>query len=99
MLRIRLASVAVALGFLVTLSGCSTHDGPLFPRVHDFFVRPSETACECQAGNLPPEFAGQGPVLMAPGQTMPTITTVPSSQPPQSFKAPSATTTPYFPGN
>ena len=100
MLRIRLASVAVALGMMFTLPGCFFHDGPLFPRINNFFHGHHDAPCECHAGHLPPELHGQnGPILMGPGQTMPTITTVPAASQPNVFKGPSATTTPYFPPN
>ena len=100
MFRIRLASVALALGLLYTVSGCSSCREPLFPRVSGLFNRSQETPCDCQgAGQLPPEFAAPmpAPMLGQGGHSMPTITTVPTnSQPPQILKTP-ATTTPYFP--
>ena len=100
MFRIRLASVALALGLMCTASGCFFNEGPMFPRISSFFHRTNE--CECQtgqtAGHLPPEFAPPmpAPVLGHGAPPIPTITTVPATQPPQMLKGP-AVTTPYFP--
>jgi hypothetical protein len=79
------------------MSGCFFSEGPMFPRISSFFHRTNE--CECQAGQLPSEFSPPMPAPVlghgAPS-SMPTITTVPATQPPQLLKSP-AVTTPYFP--
>jgi hypothetical protein len=108
MLRLRLACLALAGGLLFTLSGCCSfcEEGRLFPRLfnHCSMSRPNGE-CECRSANLPQMMDApvQGPILTTPGvtgQTVPIpITNLPTNQPPQFFKAPQATPTPYVPSN
>ena len=112
MLRLRLASLALASGLLFTLPGCCSfcEEGRLFPRLFHYssMSRPAHELpgeCECHSAHLPQmmDAAGQGPILTPPafpGQTVPIpITNLPANQPPQIFKAPQATPTPYVPSN
>ena len=111
MLRLRLASLALASGLLLTLSGCRTtceDEGRFFPRLfnHSSLKASSHGECDCHHGQLPPHMmmeSAQGPVLTAPsmaGQTAPVlIRDVPASQPPQVFKVPMAAPTPYNPAH
>lgn len=109
MLRLRLASLAVACGLFSTLSGCATmsEDGRMFPRLFHSTSMSSEMhgECECQHGAMPHMMgAVQGPILTTPsmpGTTMPipSITNIPANQPPQVFKVPTAPATPYVPVN
>ena len=112
MLRIRLASLALAGGLLFTMSGCCSfcEDGKMFPRL---FRSNSSThsgmegmhgGCDCHSAHMPQmEGAVQGPFLTAPGvagTTMPIpITNIPANQPPQIFKVPQSSPTPYVPTN
>ena len=106
MLRLRMTCLALATGFVFTLSGCCSfcEDGRLFPRLFNSSSRSSPVMhgeCDCHNAHSPQmmmEPAAQGPVLM-PGSTMPTITTIPANQRPQVFKVPTAPTVPYNPSN
>ena len=61
--------------------------------------------CDCHNAMSPHapmmEPALGGPALMpgGPPSTLPTITSIPTTPPPQAFKVPTATTTPYNPSN
>jgi hypothetical protein len=108
MLRLRLACLALASGLLFTLPGCCSfcEEGRLFPRLFNHRSMSMPTGeCECHSAHLPPmmDAAAQGPILTPPafpGQTVPIpITNLPANQPPQIFKAPQATPTPYVPSN
>jgi hypothetical protein len=112
MLRLRLAFLALASGLLFTLPGCCSfcEDGRLFPRLfnHRSMSMPTHGLpgeCECHSAHMPPmmDAAAQGPILTAPGvagQTVPIpITNFPGNQPPQAFKVPQASPTPYVPAN
>ena len=81
MLRSRLASLAVACGLLVTLSGCCSfcEDGRLFPRLFKSNYQGAQAGsmfghrapeCECHQGpHMPGIFdtaSKHGPVLMTP---------------------------------
>ena len=110
MLRLRLATLALATGFLFTLSGCCSfyEDGRLFPRLFNYSARSGPTmhaGCECQDPHAPHMMmspAAQGPLLPGSGATVhnvPIITNIPANQPPQVFKVPTAPTTPYVPAN
>ena len=109
MLRLRLASLALASSLLLTLSGCCAfcEDGRLFPRM---FNRSSNRAttdgvdCECQRPGWPGGVevpVGQGPFIVPPGAhanpPIP-ITNIPATQPPL-FKVPQAPPTPYVPAS
>src|SRR5262249_4597210 len=100
MLRLRLASLALATGFLVTLSGCmststSCNDGGcrIFQRLFNRTSNRGPTGhgdCECQGGMLPfmLEPAVQGPIRPGPtatGPGAPIIRNMPPGQP-QVFK-------------
>lgn len=106
MLRLRLAILALACGFVFTLSGCRStcDDDRLFPRLFrsNSMSQPrGHGECECQHGQMPHMMeSAQGPILTTPGMagtTMPTITTVPANQPPVFSKIPLAPATPYVP--
>ena len=106
MLRLRLASLALASGVLFTLSGCtsSCEREPLFSRLFDrsSSYRPmSHSSAECECHNL---FMGPMPTMMSSQGTMTTmpssatsipITNIPQGQPPMLFK--NAAPTPYVP--
>ena len=117
MLRIRLASLALAGGLLFTMSGCCSfcEDGKMFPRL---FRSNSSThsgthsgmegmpgGCDCHSAHMPQMEGGMvhGPVLTNPGvvgSTVPIpITNIPANQPPQIFKVPQSSPTPYVPTN
>ena len=113
MLRLRLASLALASGLLFTLSGCCSfcEDSRLVPRL---FNRSSMSCqncgqpggCECHSPPMPHMMdpAVQGPILTTPGgpgQTVPIpITNLPPNQPPPpNFRVPQASPTPYVPAN
>ncbi len=111
MLRFRLISLALASS--LALSGCCTtcESGSMFPRLSErFSARPAmmESAdCDCQRSAWPqgmPMPTGQGPFLMpgsASNPPVPTITTVPTTQPPPPamFRVPPAPPTAYSPTN
>jgi hypothetical protein len=115
MLRSRLASLAVACGLLITLSGCCSmcEDGRL--RLFSGSQRTGSSPgifshqqpqCECNQGHMPGIFdttSSHGPVLMTPASSNPTmpipITNMPTMQPPQVFKLPLAAPTPYSPAH
>jgi hypothetical protein len=105
MLRIRLASLALASGLVFTLSGCCSfcEEGRPFPRLFNHSAMSHPTAeCECQSSHLPQMMGDvQGPILTMPGatgQTVPIpITNIPPGQPPAVFKVPTASPTPYVP--
>ncbi|MBM3993751.1 MAG: hypothetical protein FJ303_06310 [Planctomycetes bacterium] len=107
MLRLRLAFVALASGLLFMLSGCCSlcEEGRLFPRLfRHHALRQSHGNCECMHGGSPVMMdAAHGPTLLTPGTAgtaapIP-IRDVPASQPPQVFKVPQATPTPFVPSN
>lgn len=106
MLRHRLAFLALATGFLFTLSGCCSfcEDGRMFPRLFNHSARSGpamQAECDCQNPHMmmmDPALS-KGPILTTPGSTVPIITNVPANQPPQVFKVPTAPTTPYVPSN
>ena len=109
MLRLRLASLALASGLLFTASGCwygdGSEDGRLFPRL--FPIHPAGSYvngdCECRgAHSLPPVMDSgsmPGPVWPSPPPpktaSIP-ITTAPVNQP-NIFPIPQALPTPYTP--
>jgi hypothetical protein len=79
MLRLRLTCLALATGFVFTLSGCYSmcEDGRLFPRLFNHCSRSGPTKngdCECQNGSAPwngpmpgpmmDPAIGKGPILM-----------------------------------
>jgi hypothetical protein len=108
MLRIRLASVALASGLLFLASGCNTcGEGRFFPRLfssHSMSAPSMESECGCHSAHLPQMMDGAPGQMMtmptAAGQTVPIpITNVPTSQPPQVFKVPMAAPTPYIPSH
>ena len=113
MLRRRMAFMALACGFLFTLSGCCTfcEDGRLFPRLfRSNYAGPGlfhgNAECECNTMPHPPimdSAALPGPSWMPPrpatSQTPIPITNVPGNQPPALFKVPPAAPTPYAPTN
>jgi hypothetical protein len=107
MLRLRLACLALATGFVVTISGCCSspcEDSRLFPRLFNSGFRSGSSMrgdCDCHnsmSPNMMMDPAAQGPILM-PGATgsTPIIKNAPLGTPPQVFKIPTATTTPYVP--
>lgn len=111
MLRLRLASLALASGLLMTLSGClNTCAEPMFPRMRSAFASRSvihgePVDCECHGAAhmpVPADFASmQGPQL-PPGTVMPMpspipVTNVPAGQPPSYFRVPQASPMPYAP--
>lgn len=113
MLRLRLASLALASSLLLTLSGCCAfcEDGKLFPRL---FKRTSQSHpammagadCECPRSHWPRGVempVGQGPFLVPPTASYPgtsiPITNVPAGQAPQIFKVPQSPPTAYVPNN
>ena len=79
MLRLRLASLALASSLLLTLSGCCSfcQDGQLFPRLFrntswrgGGAVATEGVDCECHRGHWPKGMEvppGQGPFLAPPG--------------------------------
>lgn len=104
MLRLRLASLALASGVLFTLSGCYSmcDSGPLFPRLFDrsSSYRPtSHPECECHNSS----FMAPAPTMISQGSMTPSspsqipITNIPAGQPPMLFKTPNAAPTPYVP--
>lgn len=113
MLRLRLASLALASGVLFTLPGCGIFgDGPMFPRL--FPSRCSSYAptshagpeCECHNAFMGPQpqmmSSAQGPIFTTPATASATtpipITNIPAtSQPPSIFRVPSAPPTAYVP--
>jgi hypothetical protein len=109
MLRLRLASLALASGLLFTLSGCfsTCEDGRLFPRLFRSNSAPVYGAsgeCDCHSSRMPPitdtgAFPGQAFTMPAGSNpTMPIpITNFPSNQPPQILKVPQAQPTPFVP--
>jgi len=104
MLRLRMASLALASGVLVTLSGCTStcEREPLFSRLFDRSSSyGSRSSAECECHN---SFMGPTPTMMPSQGTMTTmpssatsipITNIPQGQPPQLFK--NAAPTPYVP--
>ena len=106
MLRLRLACLALATGFVFTLSGCysTCEDGRLFPRLFRSARPTMHDDCDCHNAHMPGPMmdpAAQGPILMpgATGSTVPIIRNTPPGQPPQVFKVPTAPSTPYVPSN
>lgn len=111
MLRLRLASLALASGVVFTLSGCqsSCDSPPLFGRLFDrsSSYRPmshSGPECECHnssfMGPMPTMISSPGSMMtMPPSATQIPITNIPTSagQPPLFLKTPSAAPTPYAP--
>jgi len=112
MLRLRLASLALASGFLFMLSGCCSfcEDGRLFPRLFPSTSMSSGAIhgmpgdCGCQSSQFPPGMemstlpGPQFPQAVGANQTVPIpITNLPPNQPPQVFKVPQAMPTPYNP--
>ncbi|MSQ95750.1 MAG: hypothetical protein EXR98_14510 [Gemmataceae bacterium] len=109
MFRARLASLALALGFLFTLSGCCAfcEDGKLFPRLFHHGSRHGVFSghrgeCECQGGAHMPPIMGSaqhsGPIFTGSTGPIP-ITNIPVTQVPNTFKVPNANPTPYSPTN
>jgi hypothetical protein len=111
MLRLRMASLALASGFFIFMSGCASptcEESRFFPRL---FRSNSMSAahempgdCGCQHSQFPPGMdmsalpGPQFPQAAGANQTVPIpITNVPANQPPQVFKIPEATRTPYNP--
>jgi hypothetical protein len=112
MFRLRLASLALAAGLLVTMSGCCSfcEDGRfrLFRSNSMSFTGSGgvSSECECHSAHLPPGMSSASlpgtmfPSQVSAGQTVPIpITNMPPSQPPQIFKVPQAAPTPYSPTN
>lgn len=115
MLRVRLASLALACGFLFSLSGCCAfcEDGKLFPRLfRSHYNGPGlfsghRGECECPGGQMPGMLGSaphSGPIFTSTpsmsSSTLPIpITNIPVTQPPQTFKVPNAAPTPYSPTN
>ena len=112
MLRLRLASLALASGVLFTLSGCCAfceNGQPSFPRLFNRSASSAPHSAECECHNAfmapPPTMIGmssaQGPILMQPStasaQTPIPITNLPATQPPQMFRVPNAPPTAYVP--
>ena len=103
MLRIRLASLALATGLLFSMSGCCSmnEEGRLFPRLfnHSSMSAPRHQGeCECHGAGFPPGVEmSQGPIMPGAVQTMPPITTLPANQTPQAFKNPPANSVPWVP--
>ena len=113
MLRIRLASLALAGGLLFTMSGCRTscEEGGMFSRLFRSYssthsgMEGMHGGCDCHSAHMP-QMEGSmvhGPVLTTPGvvgTTVPIpITNIPANQPPQIFKVPQSSPTPYVPTN
>jgi hypothetical protein len=104
--------MALACGFLITLSGCCSfcEDGKLFPRLFrsnysgpGLFQGGAE--CECNSTPVPPimdsaAFPSPSWSPPRPNPSMPIpITNIPANQPPHLFKIPQAAPTPYAPTN
>jgi hypothetical protein len=112
MLRLRLASLALASGLLFLLSGCAStcEDSRFFPRLFrsNSMSYPASHGmpgeCECHNSQFAPGMEMStlpGPMFpqsAGVNQTMPIpITNIPPNQPPQIFKVPQALPTPYAP--
>ena len=115
MLRLRLASLALASGLMFTLSGCCSfcEDGKFtFPRLFRsnsssrIFGHGDGAECECHGSHLTGMMDAAS--MSGPGITMPAassqavpipITNIPANQPPQIFKVPQASPTPYVPAH
>jgi hypothetical protein len=114
MLRLRLASLALASGLMLMLSGCNTcsEDGRMFPRLFGTTsMRPAGSyglpgECECHgAHSMPPVMDSASmpgpmwPVQSGPNASQIPITNVPANQPPQMFPVPQARPVPYNPAH
>jgi hypothetical protein len=112
MLRLRLATLALASGVLFTLSGCCSfcENGQfrLFPSRSSGYGAFSHPTAECECHNAfmapPPAMmsSAQGPVMTMPSTASATtpipITNIPATtQPPSIFRVPSAPPTAYVP--
>ena len=105
MLRLRLASLALASGVLFTLSGCCSfcENGSMFPRLFDrsSSYRPvSHAGPDCECGHN--SFMAPMPTMISQGSmpssapSMPAIVNIPASQnQPPLFKTPNAVPTPW----
>ncbi len=105
MLRLRMASLALASGVLFTLSGCYSmcDSGPLFPRLSGYapLSRP-HPECECHnsfMGPTPTMISSQGSMTTMPSSaTQIPVTNIPTGgQPPQLFKSQNAVPGPWVP--
>ena len=111
MLRLRSILVALTCVFFVTLSGCGwfSDEGRWRPFRSNFgggglFRAHRGADCECHhAGTMPtmehgPTFTPPMPSIVNGAAPIP-ITNIPNNQPPQIFKVPQASPTPFVPAN